>query len=208
MSDTDLDLSPLDCSTPTTLAAGSSYECVVEIPATIGQHTNTVTATGDYGGITYTDSDNANYHGGNTIEPDIAINSLTITINKARTTVSGQFVITDETEDGTTPDGFLVDLTDYGLDWAAKAAKTNVYAPIVPSSGCTYNIVAVDYEQVAGWHSGDPITFDETVTIGYTCTFGATQLPAGGTLRGTAWSYIFDQMDMKYTYIATKAIPR
>jgi uncharacterized repeat protein (TIGR01451 family) len=206
LSDTDLSLPA--CITPTLLAAGSSYECVVEIPATIGQHTNTATATGAYGGITYTDSDNANYHGGNAIQPDIAINSLTITINKARTTVSGQFVITDETEDGMAPDGFLIDLTDYGMDWEAKAAKAKVFDPVIPSGGCTYSIVAVDYEQAAGWQSGDPITFDESVTIAYTCTFGETQLPAGGTLRGTAWSYIFDQMDMKYTYIATKVIPK
>jgi hypothetical protein len=205
LSDTDMSLPA--CSTPTTLAAGSSYECVVETPATIGQHTNTATATGVYGGITYTDIDNGNYHGGNAIEPRIAINSLTININKARTTVSGQFIVTDETKDGTTPDGFLVDLTDYGLDWEAKAAKATAFARVVPS-GCTYTVVAVDHEQAPGWHSGDPIAFDESVTIGYTCTFGSTQLPAGGTLRGTAWAYIFDLMDMKYTYIATKTIPK
>jgi hypothetical protein len=206
LSDTDLSLPA--CSLPETLEAGGTYECVVEVLATIGQHTNTATASGEYGGIIYTDSDNANYHGRNPFEPSIAINSLTISINKARTTVSGQFNITDESTDGTAPDGILIDLTDYGVDWEAKPAKVTFYSPIVPSGGCVYNIVSVDAMKSPTWHSGDPITFDESVTIGYTCTFGSTQLPTGGTLRGTAWAYIFDQMDVEYTYVATKVIPK
>ncbi len=187
LSDTDLSLPA--CTTPGTLAAGSFYECVVEIPATLGQHTNTATATGEYNGLVYTDSDNANYHGRNLIEPSIAINSLTITINKARTTVSGLFTITDESQDGTAADGYLIDLTDYGIDWQVKAPKAKVYTPVIPSGGCTYSLAAVDYDQPPDWQSGDPITFDESLTIGYTCTFGSTQLPAGGTLQGTAWGY-------------------
>ena len=52
------------CTVPATLAAGASYECVIgPIAATGGQHTNTGTVTGVYGGKTYSDKDDANYNG-------------------------------------------------------------------------------------------------------------------------------------------------
>jgi hypothetical protein len=57
---------------------------------------------------------------------------------------------------------------------------------------------------------GDPILFDETVTIGYTCTFPATgtnSLVRGGTLKGTAFATIYAR-DNEFTYSSTAAIPR
>jgi hypothetical protein len=93
--------------------------------------------------------------------------------------------------------------------WEQKSsAKRSTFTPVAPIGGCTYTIVAVDYQQVAGWTSGDPIVFDETVTIGYTCTFGSTQLLRGGTLKGTAYAGIFGRTDREFTFSSTKAIPR
>ncbi|MBI4789846.1 MAG: hypothetical protein HY782_22665 [Chloroflexi bacterium] len=49
---------------PSPLAAGASYECVIgPLAATVGQHTDTGTVTGAYGGRTYSDKDDANYWG-------------------------------------------------------------------------------------------------------------------------------------------------
>ncbi len=52
------------CVVPSALAPGASFECVIgPFAATFGQHTNTGTATGAYGGKTYSDKDDANYYG-------------------------------------------------------------------------------------------------------------------------------------------------
>ncbi len=52
------------CPVPPSLDPGESFTCVIgPIKAEEGQHTDTATATGNFGGITYTDSDDANYHG-------------------------------------------------------------------------------------------------------------------------------------------------
>jgi hypothetical protein len=62
LSDSDFDLSGL--SIPSSLAPGESFQREIgPLDAIVGQHTNTATATGDYDGNTYQDTDDANYFG-------------------------------------------------------------------------------------------------------------------------------------------------
>jgi len=59
------------CTIPATLAVGQSFECVVgPFPAASGQQTDTATATGDFGGQTFTHMDSANFFGA---EPSIDV---------------------------------------------------------------------------------------------------------------------------------------
>ncbi|WP_305046482.1 DUF7507 domain-containing protein, partial [Geoalkalibacter sp.] len=61
---TDSDYDTGSCVIPESLAPGQSFECIIgPIPAVAGQHTNTGTATGQYGGIYVMDTDDANYFG-------------------------------------------------------------------------------------------------------------------------------------------------
>jgi hypothetical protein len=134
---------------------------------------------------------------------------LSISINSSRTTVTGQFNITDESQGGNNPDGFLIALIDYGVRWAQKGSGNNAqFAPVVPSGGCTYTLKSKDgvtYNTALA--PGEDIIFDETVTIGYTCTFGSSQLTRRGTLRGTAFASIFGRA-MEFTFTNTATIPR
>ncbi|MBK9092966.1 MAG: hypothetical protein IPM84_09335 [Anaerolineae bacterium] len=61
----DSDFSPLTgCTVPATLNAGQSYSCVYgPVTAVVGQHENTATVQGSYGGATYSDTDKAHYYG-------------------------------------------------------------------------------------------------------------------------------------------------
>jgi uncharacterized repeat protein (TIGR01451 family) len=211
---TDSDFALGTCTIPASLAPGASFECVISVTAMMGQHTDTATASGSFtdgaGNVeSDSDTDDANYYGMDRHQPSISINSLSININSTRTTVNGQFNITDESEGGNQPDGFLIALTNYGVRWEQRTSKpTASWAPVNPTNGCTYTIVSVDKQQVAGWQSGDPIIFDESVTIGYTCSFGSSQLIKGGVLRGTAYAEIFNRTGMVFTYSSTKSIPK
>ncbi len=52
-----------NCNAPAVLAPGQSYTCYHgPVPAQVGQHTNTATATGIYGNTTVSDADDANYN--------------------------------------------------------------------------------------------------------------------------------------------------
>jgi uncharacterized repeat protein (TIGR01451 family) len=68
LSDTDMstfyesDLST-GCTIPGSLSPSSSYICYGTLTWAAGQHTNTATADGDFGGSTYSDTDDANYFG-------------------------------------------------------------------------------------------------------------------------------------------------
>ena len=179
---------------------------MITTTAAAGQHTDTATADSTQSAP---DTDDANYFGLRSGQPSIAIRSLSININSARTTVTGQFVITDESEGGNTPDGFLIALTEYGVRWAQKGTAKNAgFVTINPAGySCTYTIVSVDRPQAAGWQSGDDIIFDESVTIGYTCTF-TTPLISRGTLRGTAFASVFNRPGMEFTFTNTATIPR
>jgi hypothetical protein len=65
LGDTDFDAEiARQCAVPGTLDAGKSYECVIgPFVAVEGQHVNTATATGEYDGETYSDTDRAKYFG-------------------------------------------------------------------------------------------------------------------------------------------------
>jgi hypothetical protein len=211
---TDSDFSLAGCTIPTTLAAGASFECIISTTAVLGQHTDTATASGSFadgaGKVeSDSDTDDANYYGIPKGQPSIQIESLTININGTRTTVTGQFAITEQGTNATTPDGFVAVLKDYRVTWQQKGTgKNSKFAPVVPSGGCTYSVVSIDIPLPAGWVPGDPIVFDENVTIGYTCTFGSTQLIKGGTLKGTAEATIYGRPEMLFTYSSTASIPR
>jgi len=59
------------CTLTDPLPAGESFECVIgPFPAQSGQQTDTATATGDYSGTTYSDTNDANYFGA---DPRISI---------------------------------------------------------------------------------------------------------------------------------------
>ena len=57
---------------------------------------------------------------------------------------------------------------------------------------CTYGIDDIDgvAGEPAGYESGDPVVFDEEITIGYMCWFDKS-LPEYGVIRGIASSEIF-----------------
>jgi uncharacterized repeat protein (TIGR01451 family) len=202
------------CTIPQTLATGSSFDCVISTTAATGQHTDTASVAGSFtdgaGSIeSDRDTDDANYYGIMQGKPSIQIESLSISINPTRTTVAGQFAITDQSTDAPHADGYLVALTTYDVLWQVKSAtKQSKYTPVKPSGDCTYAIVSVDYPQIAGWMSGDPIIFDEDFNIEYTCTFSSTQLPKGGMLKGTAYSSIFGRTDKEFTYSNTATISK
>jgi len=71
---TDSRYSTSDCTVPSSLAVGESFECVIgPFQALEGQQVNTATATGVYKGITYSDTDLAYYIGYAFKNPAIAI---------------------------------------------------------------------------------------------------------------------------------------
>ncbi len=59
LTDSEFDLS--DCTVPP-LAVGASFECFVTDPWEKVQHTDTANATVNFGGQTYSDTDDANYY--------------------------------------------------------------------------------------------------------------------------------------------------
>lgn len=208
LTDSDFDLIGAAAGTSLTIASlapGASTQTIITVSWAAGQHENTATVTAAFAGTTYTDSDKAHYYG-QSGQPSIGVNTLSIVINSTRTTVTGQFSITDESEGTTKPDGFIIQMTSYGVTWQTKISpKTTLWSDVTPSVGCTYTLISSDYAN-PGWTDGDTILFDEKVTIGYTCTFGSKQLPKGGTLKGTARVGIFDRNGMEFTYSSTATI--
>jgi hypothetical protein len=138
-----------------------------------------------------------------TNQPSIQINSLTISLDGQETT--GVFNITDESESGNAPDGFLILLSSYGVDWSTKI-KGNTREL---GATCTYEIVDIDGVAggPGGYTSGDPVQFDEEINIAYRCT--VDEFPQGAkTLIGTAYGGIFNRTGREFTYTSTVRIPK
>lgn len=146
-------------------------------------------------------------------QSSIQINSLSAALDATRTITSGEFNITDESEGGNRPDGCSIELIDYAFDSDYKAGRRDPYEWSDPinnifyvngepySYSCSYTLVANDIDDIpVGTYLGDdlssvtPVTFDESVTIGYTCII-SNPLPDEGYLRGTAISVTFDRPD-------------
>jgi hypothetical protein len=94
---------------------------------------------------------------------------------------------------------------DFEADWFAVQGTQIFYA-------CEYTIV--DLDEVAGapagWVSGDPVEFDEVITVGYECRLlqdgdgdgmpdSSASMPNSGTIRATASSEIFGRPGITYT---------
>ena len=166
-------------------------------------------ATGDAKTCTITNDDNA------INQPSIEINSLSATLDDTRVYISGEFDITDNSEGGNKPDGFLILLSHYDTDWEYKTTEGEYEpnGPNGPGGGwltingqtvtytCTYNIVDIDGDagNPAGYESGDPVVFDESISIGYACQYNQS-IPNTGTLRGTATADIFGRPDMTFYF--------
>jgi len=195
------------------LSAGESFEVVIETTAVLGQHTNTATASGSFtdgaGNVeTDTDTDDANYYGISKGQPSIQIEYLMISASSVSDTASGSFRITDQSTAAKVPDGALIVLKDFGLDWTTKAKKAKVYTDI-EATGCTFWVVskegvALDVpEQII---PGVPYIFDEEIIIEYECTFADKVLVKGASLKGTAWATIYGRPEMTFTYSSTTIV--
>ena len=142
LTDSDFNLS---CTITTTLAPGASFTCTISPPQRSLANTPTRRRRVAKSAPAAPDTDNANYFGLRSGQPSIQINSLSISINATRTTVTGQFNITDQSQGGNQPDGFLIALIDYGVRWEQKGSGKNApFTAVVPSGGCTYTIISRD----------------------------------------------------------------
>jgi uncharacterized repeat protein (TIGR01451 family) len=159
-----------------------------------------------------TETDASSYFGIRRNQPSIAINSLTASVvpNTSRKTVTGTFGITDESEGGNQPDGFLIALDEYQVDWEYAKKSTFETSDYVNNSlkingqtvtyACTYRVLAIDGDTSVAHNlaPGEVVVFDERVDMGYTCTFSKS-LPTSGTLRGTVRAGIFNR-DMTFLF--------
>ena len=210
---TDSDFNLGTCVEPASLAPGASFTCLLTTTAVRGQHADTGSVSAeDPNDVVVRDSDDAHYFGLDRNQPSISIRSLTGTLSGQRKVMSGTFTITDESQSGSSPDGFLIALTKYQVDWEFSARGSFEQSFVNGSSGgwlkvngqtvnytCTYSIVSIDGSTAqAGPLAGQPVIFDETTTLGYTCTFDKA-FPTRGTLRGTVRAEIFNRA-MEFLY--------
>ena len=182
-----------------------------------GAYSNVGTATGsftDSAGHSRSDSeaDGSSYFGLRRNQPSISVTSLTMSIvpNTARKTVTGTFNIRDESESGNQPDGFLIALDEYQVDWeyAKKstfeasdfAGNTLKINNVTFSYSCSYRLLSIDGNTSVAHDlaPGEVVIFDETADLRYTCTFDKS-LPTTGTLRGTVRAGIFNR-DMTFIF--------
>jgi len=70
---TDSDFDTSGCALPASLAPTDSFSCVLAAPWALGQHTDTATASGEFGGTAYSDADDANYLGTLPVVTDPAV---------------------------------------------------------------------------------------------------------------------------------------
>jgi uncharacterized repeat protein (TIGR01451 family) len=198
---------------PTSLESGETVKYIIQTTAVLGQHTNTATASGSFtDGVgnteTGTDTDDANYYGISKGQPSIQIEYLMISASSVSDTASGSFRITDQSTAAKVPDGALIVLKDFGLDWTTKAKKAKVYTDI-EATGCTFWVVSKEGlvldvpEQII---PGVPYIFDEEIIIEYECTFADKVLVKGASLKGTAWATIYGRPEMTFTYSSTTIV--
>jgi uncharacterized repeat protein (TIGR01451 family) len=199
------------------LEAGETWIYEASGTAIAGAYSNVGTATGsftDSGGHSRSDSetDGSSYFGLRRNQPSISVTSLTMSIvpNTARKTVLGTFNVRDESQSGNQPDGFLIALDEYQVDWeyAKKASfeasdfqnNTLKINNQTVSYTCSYRLLSIDGNTSVAHDlaPGEVVIFDETVDIRYTCTFD-TSLPTTGTLRGTVRAGIFNR-DMTFIF--------
>ena len=127
----------------------------------------------------------------------------------ARNLISGQFVIQDASSGQSSGVNLL--LSDYEADFEYKKRKSfetsDPDADVFNVNGtptgyvCEYEIVEIDGTPgaPAGWQSGDPVVFDELITVGYACTLqDGASMPQNGTLKVTGSAVIFGRPDMTY----------
>jgi hypothetical protein len=132
----------------------------------------------------------------------------------SHTRVEGQFTITDESEPGDQPDGWIILLDDYEMDWEFRSPSATDWEPYdegdqnggsLQINGetvnylCVYDVLDVDgnaFDDPA-YQSGDPVLFDEVVTIGYLCEFDQP-LPDEGVIRGISTTGIFAKSGFEF----------
>jgi hypothetical protein len=139
----------------------------------------------------------------------------------SRDLVSGEFALKD-TSSGGGGSMLTILLDDYEADFEYK--KKNSWEPADFDAdwfavqgtqifySCVYTIVDLDgvAGAPAGWVSGDPVEFDEVITVGYECRLlrdgdgdgtpdSAASMPNNGTIRATASSEIFGRPGFTYT---------
>ncbi|HSJ54196.1 MAG TPA: hypothetical protein VLC52_10700, partial [Anaerolineae bacterium] len=189
-----------------TLAAGTSAEYLLTGTWAEGQHTNTATASGEYDGIAYSDSDDANYYGAvpapalalvKTASPtaydsvgDVIVYSYELT-NSGDLILDGPFTVTDDKAGVTCPD------TPAGLAPGESIVCTAEYAITLDdlNAGSVTNTA-----QGHGYSGGSPVDSnldDETVTANEsqlgtatsTCVSVRDGLIAGTSLEQTQVLY-------------------
>jgi hypothetical protein len=125
----------------------------------------------------------------------------------SRTTLEGSFEITDQSQPGDQPDGLLVVLDDYAADFEYRISGDSSFQPTDwngPEGGalliesveysytCEYDMVDIDgvSGNPDGYQSSDPVIFDESIVIHYSCTFDRA-LPEDGLVRAIATGGVF-----------------
>ena len=176
------------CNVPSFLSPGQSYTCWHgPVPAQVGQHTNTATATGVYGNTTVSDTDDANY----IVPPQPAIDV------EKYVSVDGQATW----EDADTPPGP-----------AATAGGPIYFRFVVTNIGNVplTNVTLTDNVYVLS--SCSPIPNPLAPGASYTCTFGPVPAELGqhtdtATVTGTNGNItVRDADDANYNALTRPAI--
>nr|NIM02451.1 hypothetical protein [Acidobacteriota bacterium]NIM64306.1 hypothetical protein [Acidobacteriota bacterium]NIO60938.1 hypothetical protein [Acidobacteriota bacterium]NIQ87407.1 hypothetical protein [Acidobacteriota bacterium]NIT12592.1 hypothetical protein [Acidobacteriota bacterium] len=144
------------------------------------------------------------------------VESLSATLSDSgagiRDVVSGEFVMTDQSSGAAS---LTLLLSHYEVDFQFKrrgsfepadsVADTFDVNGTTVSYSCEYNIVSDLPGATDLYQSGDPVEFDETITVGYTCTLD-NSLPNKGTLKVTGAGEIFGRPDFQYTLSPTFSV--
>lgn len=155
-----------------------------------------------------TATDKAHYYGMKSNQASIEIEDLTIVLDEERQIAVGEFSITDESEKTSKPDGFMVAIEDYGIDWFLKDKRNEdpldhlileYEFMILEKDGVVYGTPQL-------LAPGEDVIFDEHVTFGYSFRF-SEEIPKDNTLKGTIWATIFGRLK-EYEYTTTYTVPK